>query len=554
MQRQNRFLLFLALTFLVWSLYLRMVTPPPPLSEPAPAAADTDRVARPAPEPSAPLGAAKPLDRPPVSEPIAEPAEKIVEVSTPLYQARLSNRGGGEIVSFTLTEHQDSRGWALEMVPREASEKLDRRPLAIEAGGGEATQALRQALFQASASELQLKVGEEASVEFRWADGRGLEALRTLVLSADSYRIEASASVRFEGAELPKRVLFGPGLEEESIESTYIQKERGVIQGGGELRVVDASDLESPTSASVDVQAVGVTSHYFAGLLLAPKGSGYGAALSRETLEVGEARKKRDFITAGLIVPGEPARFSLFVGPKDRELMAKVGPGLQEIVDAEFGSGFWTWFRYVVLALRSGLLWIHERVGNYGWAVVLLTIAINVALSPLKHYSYVSMRKMQKLAPQIKRIQERYKKLKPTDPRRRDMNTEVLALYREHKVSPFSGCLPILLMIPFFFAFYRLMLVSIELRHAPFLWVRDLSTHDPYFLLPLLMGASQIAIQMMTPQTTADPLQAKMMKFMPVIFVVLLAWAPSGLVLYWFVNNLVSLAQQAVTNKLVPAT
>jgi YidC/Oxa1 family membrane protein insertase len=160
------------------------------------------------------------------------------------------------------------------------------------------------------------------------------------------------------------------------------------------------------------------------------------------------------------------------------------------------------------------------------------------------------MRRMQKLAPQIQRIRERYKKVKPTDPRYQQMNQEIMTLYKEHKVSPVSGCLPMLLMIPFFFAFYRLLMSSIELRHAPFLlWIQDLSQFDPYFVLPILMGGSQIAIQKMTPQTTVDPVQAKIMQFMPIMFTFILAWAPAGLVLYWFSNNLVSMVQQVVTNR-----
>lgn len=208
--------------------------------------------------------------------------------------------------------------------------------------------------------------------------------------------------------------------------------------------------------------------------------------------------------------------------------------------------------RHLALPLRSALMWIHGFVGNYGWSIVLLTVLINVALIPLKHHSYVSMRKMQKLAPQIKKINERFKKLKPTDPKQQDKNREVMQLYKENNVSPMSGCLPMLLMIPFFFAFYRLLMVSIELRHAPFmLWIQDLSTFDPFFVLPIAMGVTQIAVQKMSPQTSADPVQQKIMMMMPIMFVFILAWAPAGLVLYWFVNNLVSIGQQTLTNRVL---
>ena len=152
---------------------------------------------------------------------------------------------------------------------------------------------------------------------------------------------------------------------------------------------------------------------------------------------------------------------------------------------------------------------------------------------------------------QIKRVQEKYRSLKPTDPKRKEMNQEMVALYREHNVSPIGGCLPMLLMIPFFFAFYRLLAVSVELRHAPFVfWVQDLSREDPYFILPILMGASQLVMQRMT-TTQVEGIQAKIMMFMPVVFTLILAWAPSGLVLYWFANNLISMGQQAVTIRIM---
>jgi YidC/Oxa1 family membrane protein insertase len=266
-----------------------------------------------------------------------------------------------------------------------------------------------------------------------------------------------------------------------------------------------------------------------------------------DTLEPEDAEAKpRNLITAALDVPNTVATFELFIGPKEHERLAQLGPGLEHVI--EYGS----WMKYMALPLRKGLLWIHGFVGNYGWSIVLLTVLINIVLIPLKHHSYVSMRKMQKLSPQIKKIQERFKKLKPTDPKQQDKNKEVYALYKEHNVSPMSGCLPMVLMIPFFFAFYRLLMVSIELRHAPFaFWIQDLSTNDPYFVLPVLMGVTQVGIQRMSPQTSADPVQAKMMMFMPVLFIFILAWAPAGLVLYWFVNNLVSIGQQTVTNRYI---
>jgi YidC/Oxa1 family membrane protein insertase len=470
-----------------------------------------------------------------------------VEVKTPLYTAVFSNRGS-VLTSLKLQRHLDAQGQPLELVVAEASERLGRWPFqvgplatgpSVPEGRGLAT-----ALFRVTGPGLELAQTDRGSLEFEWSDGQGTVCTKRFDFAGDSYLLGVEASLREKGTEVGKTLWVGPGLGAEAATGAYVQAEKGVIKTGRELRLLAADDLEEAGSAAVDVRAVGVSAHYFAALLLAEPGGAYAARLTRATLEVGEEKKKRDFIGAAIEVSGrEPARFSLFIGPKDRELLVGLGDGMEGVI--EYGD----WMRYLVMPLRVALLWMNERVGNFGWSIVLLTVLINLGLSPLKHHSYVSMRKMQKLAPQVKRIQERFKKLKATDPRRREMNVEVMAVYKENKVSPLSGCLPMLLMIPFFFAFYRLLSVSVELRHAPYLWVSDLSTHDPLFILPILMGVSQLAIQKMTPQTSADPVQAKIMMVMPVVFVFFLAWAPAGLVLYWFANNLVSMAQQMVTNR-----
>jgi YidC/Oxa1 family membrane protein insertase len=397
-----------------------------------------------------------------------------------------------------------------------------------------------------------VKDGDSEELEFTWADGRGLAVSKRLRFYGGSYVMDVRISAKQGGNETRKKILYGPGVGEESLSGTYVQPDKGIIRVGEELRFYDSGDVEDGEGASVDVAAVGVGAHYFVGLSVPPRGSGYGARFEKESLEPENGDgKKRDYITAALEVPGVPAEFELFVGPKEHDRLARMGsdlepPGMEGVID--YGS----WMRYLALPLRSALIWIHGFVGNYGWSIVLLTILINVALIPLKHHSYVSMRKMQKLAPQIKRINERYKKLKPTDPKQQEKNREVMQLYKENNVSPMSGCLPMLLMIPFFFAFYRLLMVSIELRHAPFmLWIQDLSTYDPYFVLPIAMGVTQIAVQKMSPQTSADPVQQKIMMMMPIMFVFILAWAPAGLVLYWFVNNLVSIGQQTLTNRML---
>jgi YidC/Oxa1 family membrane protein insertase len=200
--------------------------------------------------------------------------------------------------------------------------------------------------------------------------------------------------------------------------------------------------------------------------------------------------------------------------------------------------------------LRS-LKWINGYVGNYGWSLIILTVLINLVMFPLRHKSVVSMRKMQEVQPEVKAIQDRYAKLKMSDPARSKMNVELMNLYRERGVNPASGCVPMLLTLPVLFAFYAMLSVAIELRGAPFIgWIHDLSAHDPLFITPVLMGITMMIQQKMTP-STADPVQQKMMLVMPIVMTGMFLWAASGLVLYWTVSNIWGIGQQMITNRLI---
>jgi len=449
-------------------------------------------------------------------------------------------------------------GWYsfLEALPQGDDLVDSVRPLDVVLPGDPAPTRLTTALHEVAVDgqirtgpvRLDLREGETREIEFRYASADGLEVSKTVRVQGGDYRMGVSVSAIRGGAEQLKEVLFGPGIENESSVGRYESAEQGVIESGGESRLFSFAEAAGGEAASLSAQAVGVASHYFAGLLVADPGQRYEARLEAlaipwQSFELvpEDASGSRDLLVAHLRSAGT-SEFTLFTGPKQVELLTELGVDI-----VEFGA----WLRFLVVPIRQGLLWAYDLMGNYGWAIVLVTILISLLLAPLKHYSYVSIRRMQKISPQVKRIQDKYKALKPTDPKRSEMNQEMVALYREHNVSPIGGCLPMLLMIPFFFAFYRLLVVSVELRHAPFVfWVQDLSREDPYFILPLLMGASQLIMQKMT-ATQAEGIQAKIMMFMPVVFVLIMAWAPSGLVLYWFANNVISMGQQAVTSRIM---
>ncbi len=481
--------------------------------------------------------------------------EQLVVVRTPLYEARLTNRGG-RLLSLRLEEHRDAAGGLFEAIPQGDESVLAIRPLDVVLPGDPAPERLQAALYRVEVDgrerggpvERRVEAGETMELRFRWGGADGLQAVKSLRFSGDGYGIAGQVSVLRGGAEQRKEILYGPGVGEEVDAGRYLNPDQGVIKTAGESRLYSVSDVAEGAAASLSAQAVGVASHYFAGLLVGEPGQRYEARLDSVaipwtsfTMVPEDAEGSRILLLGRLLATGE-ASFTLFSGPKQVEALGELGV---EIV--EFGD----WLRVLVVPLRAGLMWAYGVTGNYGWAIVLVTILISLLLAPLKHYSYVSIRRMQKISPNIKRIQARYKGMKPTDPRRQGMNQEMMALYKEHNVSPVGGCLPMLAMIPFFFAFYRLLVVSVELRHAPFVfWVQDLSREDPYFILPILMGVSQLFMQRMT-TTAVEGIQAKMMMFLPVVFTLILAWAPAGLVLYWFANNLVSMGQQVATSRIL---
>lgn len=569
---ERRVLLAFLLSFLVFLLFVRFFgpeEPPPPgpgASESAPAApgALTPGAAAPSQAEAPTLGdpvagdpvAGDPSSPPAPAAPVREAErEQRIAVHTDLYRAEITNRGG-RLLSLELLEHTDSVGNPYRMVPQGDDLVAAVRPLDVTLPGERAPERLTAALFEVEVDgqlrsgpvSVEARAGESREVTLLYAAADGLEARKTIRIHGGEYRLGVSVSVTRGGAEQAKEILFGPGIGDETATGTYIVADQGVLKTAGQSELFSWQEAAGGEASSLAAQAVGVSSHYFAGLLVAEPGQRYQGRLDAAEIPwtsfetpPEDAAGNRQVITARLATGG-PASLSLFAGPKQVEVLADLGVDI-----VEFGS----YLRFLVVPLRGALLWAYGVLGNYGWAIVLVTIVISILLAPLKHYSYVSIRGMQKISPQVKRIQEKYRAYKPTDPKRREMNAEMAGLYKEHGVSPIGGCLPMVLMIPFFFAFYRLLVVSVELRHAPFLgWVQDLSREDPYFILPILMGVSQLVMQKMS-ATQAEGIQAKIMMLMPVVFTLILAWAPAGLVLYWFSNNLLSMGQQAITTRIL---
>jgi YidC/Oxa1 family membrane protein insertase len=238
------------------------------------------------------------------------------------------------------------------------------------------------------------------------------------------------------------------------------------------------------------------------------------------------------------VAPGSEATLeaTLYMGPKVQKQLEAVAPHLELTVD--FG---WLWF------IANPLFWlldkIHGLIGNWGWSIVILTVMVKAALWPLSAKAYKSMGRMRKLGPEMQRLKEQF------GDDRQKMSQEMMKFYQKEKINPLGGCLPILVQMPVFIALYWMLLESVELRHAPFmLWIQDLSVKDPYFILPILMGASMFIQQLLNP-TPPDPTQAKIMRMLPIVFTFFFLWFPAGLVIYWVVNNVISIAQQYVITR-----
>jgi YidC/Oxa1 family membrane protein insertase len=294
------------------------------------------------------------------------------------------------------------------------------------------------------------------------------------------------------------------------------------------------------------VRWAGIESTYFAAIFVPAKDLA-AAAIRPVTLPAGPDEEPT-MASVILIDASRDTPILLYVGAKNHQTLQRLGFGLERVVPVG------DWIGPIVVPLMRLLRWVHRQVGNWGWAIVILTVLINIVMAPLRHYSIANGMKMAKMQPEMKAIQERYRKVPMMDPRRQKMQEEMGALYGRHGMSMgtqmLMGCLPLLLTMPFLFAFYRVLMISVELRGAPFLWIPDLSHKDPYYITPVLMGVSMYTMQKMTP-TTMDPAQQRIMMLMPLMLTGMFLWAPAGLNLYWLTANLWSLLQQTVEMRLL---
>lgn len=542
---EKRVLIAFALSILVVVLSSRFLVKPPPQR---PSEAPTAAVPVPEAKKEASAASAAPGATPQATPVKMGEREQEIALENDLYRVVLSTRGG-LIKSWRLKKYRDEQGATLELVHPQTAEKLG-FPGSLILANRELEQRANTALYAPSPSSGELRAPAAVTLEF--SDGT-LAVTKKLSIDT-SYVARLETTVLENGRPVAHAIAWRGGFGD-IHDWNAVQSLDVIWYSAGSLARLPANKVGDRTTVQGDFQYAGLEDRYFAAVFL-PITDGGTRPLTlthwKDEIEmkVGEETeaKKHPVLNVAVAGPDTGLRLRLFVGPKATDVLASAAPGLDALVD--FGV-FW----FIAKPLFIALKWLHSHgVPNYGWAIITLTLAINLALFPLKHHSLVSAQKMQKLAPQLRAIQEKYKKYKFNDPRRQDMNAEMMALYKEHGVNPLGGCVPLLLQLPFFYAFYKMLAVTIEMRQAPWIrwWIKDLSAPDPtVVVLPGLMTISMYVMQKMTPVTTTDPMQQRMFSIMPIMFgVMFIIWqASSGLVLYWLVSNVVGIGQQWYINR-----
>jgi YidC/Oxa1 family membrane protein insertase len=464
-------------------------------------------------------------------------------VATDLLLAEISAQGG-DLVQLELKQHRATEDKSRNFVLFEAKHAYAAQSGLIGTGLPN-----HKTVWQLPTGEFALKEGQdELRVRLQAPADGGVAVTKTFVFRRGSYLVDVEYEIVNGGAEaIDPQAYFHLTRDSQSPEGANAMMATftgpAFYTEAEKFQKVDFADIAKKKAKHPGKSNngwVAMVQHYFVSAWLPAA----GAEREFYVEEVG-----KDLYRAGVkvplatVAPGASSKVAagLYTGPQEQEKLEKIAPGLSLVVD-------YGWLTVIAAPIFWLLEVIHAAVGNWGWAIILMTVAIKAAFFPLSAASYKSMAKMRVLTPKLQKLKDTY-----GDDRQR-MNQEMMDLYKKEKVNPLGGCLPILVQIPVFIALYWVLLGTVEMRGAPWLgWITDLSTKDPYFILPLIMGVTMLIQTKLNP-TPPDPMQAKIMMIMPVVFTGMFLFFPSGLVLYWTVNNLLSIAQQWQVNRMIEAS
>jgi len=533
---EKRLLLAFVLSALIFAGWSVLFPPPPPQrppAEPQEATAGSDAVVT------------EVDQQPRESAERVEPTEEVAEEETleavvgeieqtimlanEVMEIELSNKGA-LVTAMRLLQFDDDEGEVLDLIQ---SVPVDERalPLQLVTSDGPDTRLYRV-----------IRSGDRVTMD--WSDGSGSSVHKTIELDS-GYGLDVTVESTGELEDAP--ISAGTGLRnlgEQEQNSRLAVWGDGIILADGEVEKFKKAKVKAPVILRPGVLAyAGLEDAYFINLLR-PRTRIDEVRVERlEFQEIGdpsEEPKLYQTLRVMLVPASGGFEGELLGAPKEFNLLQATGGGVEKTLD--FGI-----FGFISIFFLKALWWIYALVGNYGVAIILLTVGIRIVLFPLMHTSTVSMRKMAKVQPRVKEIQAKYKKKKSDPQARSKMSQETMALYKEEGVNPMAGCLPVLVQLPILWALYQLFLHAIELRHAPFmLWIVDLSAKDPLYVTPVLMTATMWLQQKLAPQA-GDPQQQRIMRMLPLIFGIMFLQFPSGLVLYWLTNNVISILQQEIT-------
>jgi YidC/Oxa1 family membrane protein insertase len=563
---ERRLLIVFALTFLVIMLFqplLKKYGPQPPAKQGS--AAETRSAGQPGaavptqnPTPSTQASSANGAETP-ASAPLQAANESETVIENEVYRILFTNRGG-RVKSWVLKKYTDDKGGPLELVNTAAAEKYG-YPLMLWTYDETLRNQLNSVLYVTptlpqSARQDGAASAAPAEITFAYNDG-DVSVQKSYKFDRDSYVVGARTSVTVKGAQVTAFPMWPAGFGGDTTGPQYATGQI-VYQYDNKVERLPIKKISGGGTLPGPFHWAGVSDQYFAAVFLPQDPQNAAMVTLRNALEIphgGSDTKQMDKVDVLGAAVGNgkgPTDVRLYVGPKalsDLESVAVPGitgaePDLRAIID--FG-----WLGIIARPLFLWLKWMYSHiVANWGWAILLQTLVINLALLPLRLSQMKSMLKMQRVAPQIKSLQEKYKKYSLRDPKKAEMNEEISALYKKEGVNPAGGCLPLVIQMPFLFAYYRMLNVAMDLRHAPWMWIHDLSAPDPWHILPVAIIITMLIMQRMTPQAGMDPAQQKMMNIMMPGMLGLMSWnLPAGLGLYWSAGQLIGIVQQSVMNR-----
>ena len=512
--------------------------------------------------------------------------QRTITIRTPLYDAKFDTLGA-EPISWIVKKNKNSGAeiWSvaghkkdripLELISPEGLRRQPRMvPLQLHTGDTALDVVLSSWTYRVEGvdaaegdADINLKEGEKRQLTFVLEDASGLQVRKAIVFDADRYETELSLLVKRGQETIPQvKVAIGPSIGDQGVEYhtfySVAPEAVSVVADNLERHVAAAinANTSSPDRLFINgpTDWAGVADTYF-GMVAVPtrktEGLEYRTIAYEHKHKDGSAEKR--YLVTGLgPVLSDGSRTVVYTGPKDHYLLSDSSNDLKGMVnrpidlDGLIDYGFLGWLsRPIAVPILDAITFLYKRTGSYGVAIILFTIVIYSLFFPLKWRSSKAMKKAQKLAPKMKELQEKIKGLKQNDPKLKELQMEQLRLMREG--NPLGGCLPLLIQMPFLFALYRAITISLDFRQASFLWIPDLSAAEPYLIhiLPILMTGTMVVLQLVTPAPSADPVQRKMMAIGMPLFMLYVLWsAPSGLVLYWLVGNIVGFTQQFLIN------